>query len=107
MIAPTDTNLTDTGMVSVETDDSRHEWRTTTESIRVYRRPDHEDRSRRPDLSPVIVQAMRSVNALETQKRDNVADAAKRIGFRLYNHFGRFPPSVVVPDCNFTLNYAK
>jgi hypothetical protein len=61
----------------------------------------------KPDKSPIIVLAMRSVNALETQKREDVADTADRIGFRLYNHCGRFPPSVVVPDCSFTLQYVK
>jgi hypothetical protein len=46
---------------------------------------------------------MRSVNALETQKRDNVADTAEGIGLGLYNHLVAFrhPSSyrIAIPLC--------
>jgi hypothetical protein len=40
---------------------------------------------------------------LETQKKVNVADSTVGIGIRFSNHLVRFPPSVVVPDRNSTL----
>ena len=50
---------------------------------------------------------MRSVNAyLETQKSENVPDAAARIRINFCNHLVLLPPSVVVSDRNLTVNHA-
>lgn len=112
MIAPTVTDFPGTRLPLVRPMIVRERVRTITESSRLERtrarrvnKP--ESRPRNRTRARLLLQAMRSVNALETQKRENVADAAKRIGFRLYNHLVHFPPSVVVPDCNFTLPLRK